>query len=86
MFGLRRSIELQGSVRKEDEKSVVLEFNNDQSAKIAKGQEQQITNIRNGLSGTTKGSGAVGIFNLSTTEKEQVTEQGAELIRKILKP
>lgn len=80
--GLRRAIETQI----ENEKSVVLEFNNDEAALIAKGQEQQITNIRNGGKGTVKGTGAIPIFKLNTDEKEQVTEQGHELILQILKP
>lgn len=79
--GLRRAIETQI----ENEKAAVLEFNNEQAAKIAKGQEAQITNIRNGRSGTTKGDG-VKIFSLNKSEKEQVVEQGAELIKQILKP
>lgn len=79
--GLRRAIETQV----ENDKSAVLEFNNDQAAKIAKGQEAQITNIRNGGKGTTKGTG-IKIFSLNQTEKETVIEQGAELIKQILKP
>lgn len=80
--GLRRSIETQV----ENEKAVVLEFSTIDSAKIAKGQEQQITNIRNGKPGTTKGTGATRIFTLDEKEREQVTEQGAELIKQILRP
>ena len=79
--GLRRAIETQI----ENEKSVVLEFNNLDAAKIAKGQENQISNIRSGKKGTTKGSGTR-IFTLDENEREQVTEQGAELIKQILKP
>lgn len=80
--GVRRAIQTQI----ENEKSVVLEFNNDEAALIAKGQEQQITNIRNGGKGTTKGSGAIAIFKLNKDEKNEVTEQGRELILQILKP
>lgn len=79
--GLRRAIEIQT----ENEKSVVLEFNNDLAAKIAKGQEQQIENIRSGKPGTTKGTGATRIFTFDEKEREQVTEQGQELILQILK-
>lgn len=79
--GLRRAIETQI----ENEKSVVLEFNNDLAAKIAKGQEQQIENIRNGKPGTTKGTGATRIFTFDEKEREEVTEQGRELILQILK-
>lgn len=80
--GLRRSIEIQV----EDEKSVVLEFNNTDAALIARGQEQQIENIRQGKPGTTKGSGATKIFTLDDKEREQVNEQGLELINQILRP
>lgn len=80
--GLRRAIETQI----EGEKAAVLQFNTDLAGKIARGQEQQITNIRNGASGTTKGTGAVKIFGLNESEKEKVNEQGRELILQILKP
>lgn len=82
MGGLRRAIETQI----EGEKAAILWFNNDLAAKIAKGQEQQIENIRNGQSGTTKGTGATKIFSLNDKEKETVVDQGAELIKQILKP
>jgi hypothetical protein len=78
--GTRRAIETQ----LENDKAAVIQFNNDQAAKIAKGQEAQITNIRNGGKGTTKGTG-VKIFTLNKTEKETVVEQGKELIIQILK-
>lgn len=78
--GLRRSIETQV----ESETAAVLEFNNSDAAKIAHGQEAQITNIRNGSKGTTRGKG-IKIFTLNTDEKEQVVEQGKELINQILK-
>lgn len=80
--GLRRAIETQV----EGEKAAVLQFNNTQAAKVAKGQEQQIHNLRSGGKGTTKGTGAPRIFTLDEKEKEQVVEQGAELIKQILKP
>lgn len=83
-FGLRKSIETKQSVVKENERSVVLEFNNDEAAKIARGQENQITNLRNGQKGTTKGNG-IKIFKLNDSEKEKVIERGTELIKQILK-
>lgn len=89
---LKKDLELDGGLRRaieskiENEKSVVLEFNNDLAAKVAKGQEQQIENIRNGRSGTTKGSGATRIFTFDESERKEVTEQGRELINQILKP
>lgn len=79
--GVRRAIETQI----ENDKAAVLHFNNNEAAKIAKGQEAQITNIRNGRKGTTKGEG-IKIFTLDKTEKETVIEQGKELIIQILKP
>lgn len=77
---LRKSIETQV----EDERSAVLQFNNDDAALIAHGQEQQITNLRGGGKGTTKGTGAVKIFSLDTDEVKQVGEQGAILINQII--
>lgn len=78
--GLRRAIETQI----ENENAVLLEFNNDEAAKIARGQEKQIANIRNGAKGTTKGN-RVKIFTLNESEKEKVVEQGRELINQIIK-
>lgn len=78
--GLRRAIETQI----ENEKAVVLEFNNDKAALIAKGQEAQISNIRGGQKGTTKGTGTR-IFTFNSSEKEKVGETGKELIIEILK-
>lgn len=79
--GLRRSIEVQ----LENEKIVALNFSTDLMAQIARGQENQITNIRNGRPGTTKGDG-VRIFRFTQEEKEKTTEQGSLLIKQILKP
>lgn len=73
---LRRSIQ----VFIENEKEVVLAFNNDESALIAAGQEQQITNIRNGRPGTTQGVGATKIFAFSDDEQDEVVEQAVTLI------
>ena len=89
---LKKDLELEGSLRRsietvvENEKAAIINFSNTESALIAHGQEQQITNIRNGKPGTTKGTGAVKIFTLDTKEREEVTEQGAKLINEILKP
>lgn len=77
---MRRSIETQI----EDERNAVLQFNNDESAIIAHGQEQQITNIRNGIKGTTRGSGAIKIFTFNADELNQIREQGAILINQII--
>lgn len=87
---LKKDLEFTGALRRaietqiENEKFAVLTFNNDEAAKIAKGQENQISNIRNGVTATTKGAGTK-IFRLNKTEKEEVIEQGTELIKQILK-
>lgn len=88
----KKDLEFTGGTRRaietviENDKSAVLHFNNEEAAKIARGQEQQIHNIRSGGKGTTKGSGAPKIFGLSDAEKETVIDQGIELIKEILKP
>lgn len=79
--GLSASIEVQV----ENERAAILAFNTVEMAAIAHGQEQQITNIRNGGKGTTKGSGAIKIFNLNDKERGEVVEQGQQLIIQILK-
>lgn len=78
--GLRRSIE----TKVENEKAAVLEFNTDLAAKVARGQENQISNIRNGSKAVTRGNG-IRIFKLNGSEKEKVVEQGRELLKQILK-
>ncbi len=80
--GLRRAIEIEY----QEEREVILAFNNTDAALIAHGQEQQIENIRQGKPGTTKGTGATKIFLLNDKEREQVNEQGLELIQQILRP
>lgn len=80
--GLRRAIETQ----KDGENAAILEFNNNLAAQIAQGQENQISNIRNGSKAITRAIGATKIFRLSATEKEQVNEQASELIKQILRP
>lgn len=79
--GLRRAIE----TRVEGERAAVLQFNNVEAAKIARGQENQITNIRLGGKGTTRGNG-IKIFRLNQVEKEEVISQASELIKEILRP
>jgi len=83
MFGLRKSIETQDSIVRENEHNVRLEFSTLEAAKIARGQENQITNLRTGK-GTTKGNG-VKIFRLTRNEKDRVIDTGVELITQILK-
>lgn len=86
----RKDLELEGDLRRsiqvfiENDKEVVLAFNTDKQALIAAGQEQQITNIRNGLPGTTKGTGAIKIFAFNSDEIDQVIEQGTELVLEII--
>lgn len=81
--GLRKSIETQAA-EKDGDHAAVLSFSTLEMALIAHGQENQITNIRNGQPGTTKGAG-VKIFSFNTSEREQVVEQGVLLIKQILK-
>lgn len=78
--GLRKSIEIQI----ENEKAGILTFNTDESALIARGQENQITNIRNGLPGSSKGDG-VKIFALTESEKSEVIDQVKILVNELLK-
>lgn len=88
---LNKDLELSGGLRRaietvvENEKAASLAFNNDLAAAIAKGQEVQITNIRNGKKGTTKGEG-IRIFTLDDSERRETNDQGKELINQILKP
>lgn len=81
--GLRRSIETQVA-EKDGERAAVLNFSTLEMALIAHGQENQITNIRNGQKGTTSGIG-VKIFGLDQSEREQVNEQAILLIKEALK-
>lgn len=86
---LRKDLEFTGNLRRsivtavQNEKAAVIEFNNDEAAMIAKGQEIQITNIRSGGKGTTRGVG-IKIFRLNQKEKEITIEQGLELIKQEL--
>lgn len=81
---LRKAIELQAA-EKESNYVAVLNFSTDKIAQIAHGQEAQISNIRNGLPGTTKGKG-IKIFGFNETERQDVNDTGLELINEILKP
>lgn len=86
-----KDLELEGDLRRsiqvfiENDKEVVLAFNTDKQALVAAGQEQQITNIRNGRPGTTKGTGAIKIFAFNGDEIDQTIQQGTELVLQILK-
>lgn len=77
--GLRRAIEIQVI----NERSVALQFNNDEAVKVAKGQENQITNLRNGEKGYVTGNG-IKIFAFNDNEKERTSEQVRLLIKQIL--
>lgn len=86
---LKKDLEMTGALRRaietqvEGEHSAILQFSNLEAAKIAHGQENQITNIRLGAKATTKGAG-IKIFKLNQEEKEEVISQGVELIKEIL--
>lgn len=87
---LRKDLEFSGGLRRaintvvEGERAAVLEFNNNDAAKIARGQENQITNIRNGSKAITTGNGTK-IFRFNEDERKQVNEKGSLLIKQILK-
>jgi len=78
--GLRRSIEVQII----NERSAQIAFNTIEEAQIARGQENQITNIRNSQKGYTTGNG-LKIFALNENEREQTNNQARELVKQILK-
>lgn len=86
----KKDLEFSGNLRYsiateiKDEQAVVIEFTNDEAALIARGQENQITNIRNSGKGYSHGDG-IKIFRLNQSEKEEVVTQGLELIRQELK-
>jgi hypothetical protein len=88
---LRKDLELEGDLRRsiqvfvENDRTVVLAFNDDHQALIASGQEQQIHNIRQGRKGTTRGTGAPKIFALNENEIDETKEQGVELVLQLLK-
>jgi hypothetical protein len=67
----------------DSEIAVSLVFSTDEAAKIARGQENQVTNIREGAPGTTKGDG-IRIFRLNEAEKKEVDEQVMDAIKLIL--
>jgi hypothetical protein len=70
---LRRSIE----TAKTDNKQVVIAIVNEQTAKIAGYQEQQV--------GKKRGSGVAPIFTLSQSEFEQVKAEGDAAIAQVIK-
>lgn len=76
---------LQSSIKTviKDSRRVTIEFENDQQSLIARGQENQITNIRNGQPGVTKGDG-IKIFSLNEDERDHVVARATELILEIL--
>ncbi len=80
---LREAIETQVA-EKEGDRIAVLNFSTNEVALIARGQENQITNIRNGAKGTTKGTG-IKIFGFNQKEREEIDEQAIFLINEILK-
>lgn len=78
--GLRRSIEVEII----NEKSAVVQFNDYHSAEIARGQENQITNLRNGQPGYTKGDG-LKIFAFNENERDISNQQLSILLDQIIK-
>lgn len=78
---LRRSIQ----VALIDGRTVTLAFTTLLQANKAHGQEQQITNLRNGRPGTTRGTGATRIFAFSEQEKQLVKQQAELAILQLIK-
>lgn len=84
----KKDLELEGALRRSietvvlDERSAAIQFNTDKFALIARGQENQITNIREGKPGTTKGDG-VKIFALDDNERGQANEIVQALVLEI---
>lgn len=87
---VRKDLELYGSLRRAieveiiNERSAVVQFNDYHSAEIARGQENQITNLRNGQPGYTQGNGEK-IFAFNENERDKSNEQVKLLISKIIK-
>lgn len=81
-----KDLEFEGEVRRaiqrviENERTVTLAFNNDHSGLVARGQEQQIQNIREGRPGTTRHPNPTPIFTFSDDEINEVIDQATTLI------
>lgn len=77
---VRKDLELEGELRRSievqviNERAAALMFNNDKAVLVAKGQENQITNIRETGRGSVYGNG-VKIFALNDNERKQVLDQ-----------
>jgi hypothetical protein len=86
-----KDLEFKGDLRRSiqvaiiDGRTVTLAFTTLLQANKARGQEQQITNLRNGRPGTTRGTGAIRIFGFSEQEKQEVKRQAEQLILQVLK-
>lgn len=86
---VKKDLEFEGTLRNSievqiiNERAAALMFNNDQSVLVAKGQENQITNIRNGLPGYVTGDGIM-IFALNEDEREGTHEQVRLLVNQLI--
>lgn len=87
---VRKDLELEGDLRRSIEiqvinnRSAALMFNNDKAVLVAKGQENQITNIRETGHGSVYGDG-VKIFALNETEREQTLNQVRLIVSGLIK-
>lgn len=87
---IRKDLELEGELRRSievqviDEKSVAVQFNFDKAYLVARGQENQITNLRNGLPGYTIGNG-IKIFAFNEEERKRTNEQVKLLLDQVFK-
>lgn len=86
-----KDLEVEGSLRKSievvklDNSKVVIAITNEETAKIAGYQEQQIGNIRAGLNAKTGTAEPANIFTLSQSEFDHVKAEGNAAIAQVIK-
>lgn len=86
-----KDLEVEGSLRrsiqtvKVDNSQVVVAITNEETAKIASYQEQQIGNIRSGQNAKTGTSEPAKIFTISQEEYDLIKAEGNEAIRQIIR-
>lgn len=86
----RKDLEVDGTLRRAIETVTVnnskaeIRITNEDSANIARWQEQQIYNLKNGLEANAESGGKVPIFELSTDEKDIVRTTTRELLNQKL--
>jgi len=86
-----KDLEVEGSLRrsietvKVDNSKVVIAITNEETAKIAGYQEQQIGNIRAGQNARTGNAAPARIFEVSESECEQIKAEGNAAISQVIK-